>query len=826
MQNQEPTPQYATEEYSMTLSAASTLVAKDEGNYYEAEIKGNKFDVIGYEEFGGGFASIKKKSYGDYEYNGMVYNRSIINGLASLSVNFSGGDLYYVFSDYLMEDMNFDKANQLESNHKVNAPVGSGYFIVYTDSEDPVDIKELTVSYLCDQSLDNSMIYNESNITSYARSTPTKNSEKFYSDSFEFTNRPDKDINNYSTGTNSSSGRKKSWYRWNGRTSTVNSGELGNSFAIDTTIMGNISQAIDPSSYFNFSMWINIGYGDGTGNKETWEYVYIGNDNYEPLGYEDSIFPTKGSDPYLKDTYSGRFINRYVYDENRTDCDGWIFDNPYTGTVADGSMTLKEAYDAFSLPYWHLSYRIDKGYFYCYVNGIRIYEEEMFDENYNNDSIFIKRVDFHAVNYGAGVDEAGTPYNAFFTYPRLTTPCPDDLNEIYLRGGSDDDWSLKYDRRFKKTNENRGELLNVHLEQNGIYNIGNGDWSEKYGFNKFSDDPNTSYSNFSGGEEDNFVCNVEGDYNFYVNYAGEVYVYRDINSVPLYLRGSFNSWGTDDELDPSADPNNVGELLNVVLHAGDEFKIAEDDWTGKFVYGYESLNKSCESYANFSDYGGNIHCNVSGAYNLYLTTNEYIYITAGDAFYIEQESLTLTKGHTATIHYGNNTGNVSVSGDNTVASWSVDSENKTISFTALKGATDEPYQVFDGSETLYFTLSVTEADTWSVYFESKDYFNHAGNSEEVYIYAWNNEDKNAEWPGEVMTWVKDLDDGKKIFTFELANEYTSIVIVKVDNNGNVKMQTQDIDLSTKGDDNCVYLAWDSAYEGAIIDTGWYTYNPV
>lgn len=771
MQNKEVSPQYAAQEYSMTLDSSVEVVAKDEGNYFEAEVKSNKFDVLGYQDFDGGFASIKKQAYGDYEYNGMIYNRSIINGFASLSVNFNedDGDLYYVFSEFLMEDMHFDKANKLESNKKVNAPLGSGYFIVYTDSVNPIGVKELTVSYLCDQSLDNTMIYNEQNIDRYARSTPK--STTFYNDSFEFTNRPDKDINNYSSGKYGTSGNNKSWYRWNGRASTTDV-EVGTSFAIDTTIMGNISQVINPNSYFNFSMWIRVAYDDGVNKEDNWEYVYIGNDNYEPLGSENRILPQ--TDHNADYSYPGRFFNGYFYDE---EANNWVFPDPEVMKVADGSMTFKEAYEAFTLPYWHLSYRVDNGFFACYVNGIRIYEEEIF-ENYDGQSLYIDEIHFHAVNYGAGIDMAGTPYNAFYTYPRITTPCPQDLNEVYLRGADLSNWAPMYKYKFTETSENRGELHKVHLEENGIYKIGNADWSEDYGYSDFGDSDAFTY--FSGGEDDNFLCNKTGDYNIYIN-GGKVYIYRDINSVPLYLRGSFNSWETDDELDPSADPNNVGELLNVVLHAGEEFKIAEDDWTGKFVYGYESLNPACESYANFSDYGGNIHCNVSGAYNLYLTTNGYIYITAGDAFYIEQESLTLTKGHTATIHYGNNAGNVSVSGDNTVASWSVDSENKTISFTALKGATDEPYQVFDGSETLYLSLNVNVPEptkygirgsynSWGAFDEDHTLVVSEGNKGEIcYVYLDVGEFKIADnsW-GEAYGWY-DL-EGKPDGCFSQSGE--------------------------------------------------------
>ena len=713
LRNVNPISQYAVNEYEMKLNSSTQPVSKDDGYYHEVVVKDNMFDAIGYANDGSGFGSIKKANYGSYTYNGMIFNRSIINGLAKLSVKFSGGSLNYVFSEYLMENMDFN-GEALTSEVAVDAPAGSGYFIVYTESTSPVHIEELKVSYLCDGSLDNSMIYNESTINKYARSTPSETI--FYNDSFEFTNRPQSDISNYSTNTYNN--HPGSWYRWNGRCSQP-SEYLGNDFAIDTTIMGNISQAIDPNSFFHYSMWVNYEWGTGA-NDNDWEYVYIGNDNYEPLGSENRIMPQ--SDHYADYSYAGRFFTMYSYDEDAKD---WVFVNPDTHKINDNSLTLRQAYERYTLPYWHLSYRFSNGMFSCFINGMKIFEEELAD-GYNGQSIRIKAIHFHSVNYGAGMNQAGTAYKAFYTYPRVTYN-PVDYSTNYVRGTAAGGW-----------------------EVNEAYRLGH-----------------------------------------------------------------------------STDVNNRGEILNVYLDEGD-FKIANEGYSNE--WGWSHLNDSSEAYANFSPTGeyNNIHCDVAGSYNIYLTLNDYIYITFVPVFSIDKTDETIQVGESVTVTASNYVGNLDVfGGDDEYISYTINGGE--ITFTGLQASDEEfHYFIFDENASLDFYLTVNPvAETWTIYFQSKSYFNSGSSDEHVYIYAWESGtdpiECNAEFPGEEMTWVEDQAGSKKIFKFELDVKYTYVIFSKLIGDA-YQGQTEDVELSSRGDNNCIWVE-DRSGMSADVATGWMTYTP-
>ena len=74
-----------------------------------------------------------------------------------------------------------------------------------------------------------------------------------------------------------------------------------------------------------------------------------------------------------------------------------------------------------------------------------------------------------------------------------------------------------------------------------------------------------------------------------------------------------------------------------------------------------------------------------------------------------------------------------------------------------------------------------------------------------------------------MNWVED-DGSMKIFSFELDVTYTYVIIVKVVN-GNPTYQTVNIQLSERGDNNCIWIG-DSqpAYPSNLVEVyGWFTY---
>ena len=193
-------PAYGNDDpYHMILDSSSQVeeVEREGGILYQANYKENKIDFVGYSDEGGTLGSIKKETFGTYTYNGMIYNRSVINGFKSLTVDFSGGGLSYVFSDFLMEDMDFE-GEPLTSGTAVEVPHGEAYFIIYNESTTPVNINSIDLEYSCDGSIDGEMIFNKTSTMGGARSLAKKTTLE---DSFvELENNPTKYTNNYSVG--------------------------------------------------------------------------------------------------------------------------------------------------------------------------------------------------------------------------------------------------------------------------------------------------------------------------------------------------------------------------------------------------------------------------------------------------------------------------------------------------------------------------------------------------------------------------------------------------------------------------------------------------
>ena len=426
--------------YTISLDSSVNLVEKDKGYLRQASVKNNKFDVIGYGENAEGFCTIAKTTHTSveshaYTFEGMVYNRSVINGFTSLKVKFSGGSLYYKLTDFLMEDMNFsDTSHPLTSGTEVSVSGGEAYFVVYTQSPTPVAIESIDIEYECNGNIDGEMIYNKNTSLGGARSVSKRVTQE---DSFiELENNPTTTNNNHSEGPEK--GTKYSWYRFNGKYFT-NSQSLGTEFTFGMTIIGNISQVLDETDYFHYNVWPQFTYGgtyidEDTGEElldDPWVQTYIGNDNYEPLGKDHAYHQ---DDPYVKESFTGRFYTNYDwYDEDyKIDYDGagkWTFADPDIVKIPDGSMTYRQAYEEYPLPFWYLKFHVylDKDndpMCDISINGRVIYSSSIF-ENYdtvNKPSISIKTMPMHLVNYGQ--DESVLPRDSYvgtFTYPRLIT---------------------------------------------------------------------------------------------------------------------------------------------------------------------------------------------------------------------------------------------------------------------------------------------------------------------------------------------------------------------------------------------------------------------
>ena len=410
----------------MTLDKDSVVYPIDDGVAYQVDIKNNKFDILGYESVANKFGSIKKATYGSYDYNGMIYNRSVINGFEYLTVNFSGGNLYYTFTDFLMEDMSFDQSHQLVSGEPVAAG-GKAYFVVYNTSSTPVEIESLDVEYSCDASIDAEMIFNKNSTTGGARSLAKV---REYEDSFvKLTNNPYKYYNNYSRGNDVSDAHDNSWYRWNG-IFFKRSANYDVDFTFGMTIIGDYSRMIDESKFFHYGVWPQFNYVGSEGNRDkdgSYIMTYIGNDNYEPYGKDDALFP---DDPLVQQSYSGRFFSDYGWYNS-----SWSFPDPDATSIEDGSLTFREAYEQYNLPFWFVKFHVyidtdisaDSPVCTTYINGMQMFTSDLFYDYdmVNKPDIYIQTLPLHVVNYGIDADGNrgeninGVPYYGTFTYPRV-----------------------------------------------------------------------------------------------------------------------------------------------------------------------------------------------------------------------------------------------------------------------------------------------------------------------------------------------------------------------------------------------------------------------
>ena len=155
---------------------------------------------------------------------------------------------------------------------------------------------------------------------------------------------------------------------------------------------------------------------------------------------------------------------------------------------------------------------------------------------------------------------------------------------------------------------------------------------------------------------------------------------------------------------------------------------------------------------------------------------------------------------------------VSISGDVATISSSTQGTS-TITFT--DGADNEAT----------FTLTVNAASSMKrVYFETKSFFNDGSGNLGVNAYCWNeSESTNNTWPGASATWLKDLEEGKKIFYFDVdTTQYDHILFIKmIDEAANIK--TADIDIAVDlATNNTVYLNADSWADTSVgITIGFY-----
>lgn len=458
--------------YDIVIDSKSdySFESVDDGYLHQMEVGDQVLDAIGYESSESSLGSIKKVTYGAYTFNGMVYNRSLINGLDKLCVTYSGGTLQYIFSEYLMQDMNFDEKtnNNVESGKALDVPLGTGYFVFYNKSETPITIESVKIKMSEEKVFDSKMVFNEETDLGNARSAAKAVNK--YDSYIQLENNPTKYTNNYSTGKHEGHSNNDSWYRWNGKFFR-DSDNLGTNFKLGMTVIGNLSQVVDESKYFHYAVWPQMGWRDGEdvlhSTNEDYVQTYIGNDNYEPLGKDKALRP---SDPYVAQSYEGRFYTDYGFisagywcvwnnatnkdvkdsnndvlhfesedaatafidtQENKADLEAYEdgeykFLDPDVTKTMDGKYTYRQAYEKYNLPFWFIEFDFslnEKDMPVCdiYINGFHLFQQEVLADydTVNKPGLQIHTMPMHLVNYGDAEGNPGPSYTGCFTYPRL-----------------------------------------------------------------------------------------------------------------------------------------------------------------------------------------------------------------------------------------------------------------------------------------------------------------------------------------------------------------------------------------------------------------------
>lgn len=353
----------------------------------------------------------------DAKTPGIFMNLTVINGLMSVRVVFSGGPLSAIATPTIFEDYTPEASDALTSGvTKTFSGLDQGYLLIMTDSLTGVSITEIKIEYYCSNEVDNYFVY-EPGVNYHTGSRSWAQNAYLEHSSIRFDTNPTIDTNNYSSGT--SGDHNNYWYRFNGVTPrnytlvgetkdyslTPKGTFTSNSFEVIIGVMVDPSSFYNPTKYYCVAPWVALGTADhGTfpdaGNANVWMQSYIGNDNFDPIGGVNLLGRT--------DAYTGRFFTNFAAGGGGY---GWGFQNPDTTTViGDPTTTLREAYEAINLPFFNIRFVVNLNSYGVYINGFKVYEEsEAFylAENYINQTYTLESFELQAVNYGDGIDTDG-----------------------------------------------------------------------------------------------------------------------------------------------------------------------------------------------------------------------------------------------------------------------------------------------------------------------------------------------------------------------------------------------------------------------------------
>lgn len=399
---------------NVVLDKTTIFRTKDDGFVNEADVGGYTFNLVGHKDSVTSFGSLAQQTRGGKTFNGLIFNKSIISGLKSISVKYIGGTLYYIFSDYLLEDLTFTKSslNRITSETEYIAPEGYRYFLLFTDSVVESEIDSISIKVDVDEVFVDDRVYGDT--TKYAHNRSVAKSVEQKDDYFVIENDPTAITNNYSKGKTEPHVYSDSWYRWNGIDLEGSEIVQQNEFDYQITIMGNYEAMVDDSKYFNYSIWVELEFFNGekmqTGG---WVYAFIGNDNYEPLGHEDS----HRINTDYNDTYAGRFFTCYDVSGN--------FADPDTNKTVQ-NVSYRDAFNSSPYPYWNVNFHISANNCTLSINGHTFKTCLIFDSTYldvgekvpTTEPLQVKRSMLTLVNYGDGGSTPAPSYKGTFTKPR------------------------------------------------------------------------------------------------------------------------------------------------------------------------------------------------------------------------------------------------------------------------------------------------------------------------------------------------------------------------------------------------------------------------
>jgi hypothetical protein len=343
---------------------------------------------------------------------------SVINGLHSVTVDFSGGSLYAIATETCFEDYTFDAGDALVGDTtKTLTGENNGYLLIITDSVTDVTINSVAISYYCSHEVDQYYVY-APGVNYHTGSRSWAQNVALEHDAIRFQTNPTESTNNYSSGT--SGGHANYWYRYNGVTprnyaypsevkdynATPKGTFTSNSFEVIVSVMVDPTVFYNPTAFYCVAPWVSLAASNHEPLPDVGNYVwmqsYIGNDNFDPIGGVNLIGRT--------DTYTGRFFTNFAYEGGGYVGNYGFQDPDTTNVIGDPETTLREAYETINLPFFNVRFVVDHNSYSVYINGFKVYQEnEAFylAANYVDQGYCLETFELQAVNYGDGIDSDG-----------------------------------------------------------------------------------------------------------------------------------------------------------------------------------------------------------------------------------------------------------------------------------------------------------------------------------------------------------------------------------------------------------------------------------